>query len=71
LCLLTFLITFFLLKGAFGGGLATWFAEKVEFKDENDKKLVVLSGMSGALGGLFPTPLLATLMLHELGDPPK
>lgn len=39
--------------------------------DSDDRKLLVLSGMSSALGTLFPTPLLAVLMIHELGNPPR
>ena len=39
--------------------------------DADDKKLLVLSGMSSALGALFPTPLLGVLMIHELGNPPR
>ena len=31
---------------------------------------MVLAGMSGALGALFPTPLLGVLMIYELGSPP-
>jgi hypothetical protein len=56
-----------------GGGMATYLAEHYleERMDSDDKKLVVLSGMSGALGALFPTPLLAVLMIHELGNPPR
>ncbi len=54
-----------------GGGLATWVAEHIELEDDDYKKLFVLSGMSAALGALFPTPMLGALMIHELGNPPK
>jgi hypothetical protein len=27
--------------------------------------------MSGAMGALFPTPVLGVLMIHELGNPPR
>jgi len=37
---------------------------------KDDQKLLVLSGMSSALGALFPTPLLGVLMILELGNPP-
>jgi H+/Cl- antiporter ClcA len=35
------------------------------------KNLLVLTGMSGAMGALFPTPVLGVLMIHELGNPPR
>ena len=56
-----------------GGGLATYVAEHYpqDSMDGDDRKLLVLSGMSAALGALFPTPLLAVLMIHELGSPPR
>ncbi len=58
-------------QGNLGGGLATWVAERIELEDDDYKKLFVLSGMSAALGALFPTPMLGALMIHELGNPPK
>lgn len=45
--------------------------EFIDFEDEDYDKIFVLSGMSGALGCLFPTPFLGALMIHELGEPPK
>lgn len=58
--------------GNLGGGLATYLVEKwIKFEDKDYNKLFVLSGMAAALGALFPTPILAVLMLHELGNPPK
>lgn len=55
-----------------GGGIATYLIENyVHFEDEDYAKLLVLAGMASALGALFPTPFLAVLMLHELGEPPK
>jgi H+/Cl- antiporter ClcA len=57
--------------GNLGGGMATFVVENLmEFESDN-RKLVVLSGMCAALGALFPTPILAVLMIYELGDPPK
>ncbi len=44
--------------------------EKITFKPD-DQKLLVLSGMSAAMGSLFPTPVLGVLLIHELGNPPK
>lgn len=54
-----------------GGGLATWITEQIEFEDDDYRKIFILSGMASALGALFPTPMLGSLMLHELGAPPK
>lgn len=57
--------------GNLGGGIATYVVENLlEFEPDN-RKLVVLSGMSAALGALFPTPILGVLMIYELGNPPK
>jgi H+/Cl- antiporter ClcA len=39
--------------------------------DQDDRKLLVLLGMTGAIGGLFPSPILTVLMFYELGDPPR
>lgn len=52
-----------------GNFIADIFGFEVPFEDYN--KLLVLSGMSSALGALFPTPVLSALMIHELGDPPR
>ena len=58
--------------GNLGGGMATYVTENiVEFKDDDYRKLVVLCGMSAALGALFPTPILGVLMIYELGNPPR
>ena len=58
--------------GNLGGGIATYISEKMEgLMDNDDKKLLVLAGMAGALGALFPTPLLGVLMIYELGSPPR
>lgn len=59
--------------GNLGGGIGTWLSEKfTEYgMESDDKKLLVLSGMSGALGALFPTPVCGVLMIYELGNPPR
>ena len=58
--------------GNFGGGIATYIGEKFEdFFDNDDRKLLVLAGMSGAMGAIFPVPLLGVLMIYELGNPPR
>jgi len=41
------------------------------FADEEYKQLFVLSGMAAPLGALFQAPVLGTMMMHELGEPPK
>lgn len=56
--------------GNVGGGLATLIAEKLGFEEEHSK-LTVLAGMAAAMGGIFPSPVLGVLMIHELGNPPK
>ena len=56
--------------GNLGGGFATFVSEKIGFSTD-DAKLVVLSGMTAALGALFPSPMLGVLMMYELGNPPK
>jgi H+/Cl- antiporter ClcA len=60
--------------GNLGGGIGTYLAHDDPFKfgfDEDDRKLLVLAGMCGALGALFPSPILGVLMIYELGNPPK
>jgi H+/Cl- antiporter ClcA len=51
--------------------LAQKLSSYMNLKDKDDQKLCVLSGMSAAMGALFPTPVLGVLMIHELGNPPK
>lgn len=58
-------------QGNVGGGLATLINRRMEFENKEDQDLMVLAGMSGAMGALFPTPVLAVLMIHELATPPK
>ena len=53
--------------GHLGGGLATFVSNRIRLEDkEHNKKLITLSGMSAALGALFPTPWLAVLLIGEL-----
>ena len=58
---------------ATGGGLGNFIGDYIGFEApyEDYNKLLVLSGMSSALGALFPTPVLSAMMIHELGDPPR
>jgi H+/Cl- antiporter ClcA len=39
--------------------------------DDDDRKLVVITGMAGAIGALFPSPILTVLIFYELGTPPR
>ena len=60
--------------GNLGGGIGTYLSHDDPFNfgfEEDDKKLLVLAGMCGALGALFPSPILGVLMIYELGNPPK
>mmetsp|Transcript_8625 Transcript_8625/g.12872 ORF Transcript_8625/g.12872 Transcript_8625/m.12872 type:complete len:390 (-) Transcript_8625:250-1419(-) len=59
------------IQGNLGGGLATIINDYMKFEEKDNQNLMVLTGMSGAMGALFPTPVLGVLMIHELGDPPK
>jgi H+/Cl- antiporter ClcA len=43
----------------------------MKFEDKENHNLVILTGFSASFGGLFPTPVLGVLMIHELGQPPK
>jgi H+/Cl- antiporter ClcA len=58
-------------QGTVGGGLACWMLQYLPQLDQDDRKLLVLLGMTGAIGGLFPSPILTVLMFYELGDPPR
>ena len=60
------------MQGTIGGGFATYLTENyLKFEDETDRQLTVLCGMAAAFGALFPTPVLAVLLIFELGQPPK
>lgn len=55
-----------------GGGFATYLVENYfHFTDVTDNQMIVLCGMCAAFGALFPTPILAVLIIYELGQPPK
>lgn len=52
--------------------MATFLSEKyLHFLEKSDQQLLVLSGMTAALGCLFPSPYLGILIVLELGKPPK
>lgn len=57
--------------GNLGGGIATFITHRIPSESAEDKNLLVLAGMSAAMGALFPSPMLGVMMIHELGNPPK
>lgn len=57
--------------GTVGGGLATFLLDYLPDLDADDRKLLVLVGMTAAIGALFPSPILTVLMIFELGHPPR
>jgi H+/Cl- antiporter ClcA len=64
----------FVAQGTVGGGFACFLYERQflpEDLDEDDRKLLVLSGMAAAIGALFPSPILTVMMIFELGHPPR
>lgn len=55
--------------GQIGGGAAATMAQRQGLDEETTKSLT-LSGMAGAFGGLFSSPLLAMLLVLEIARPP-
>ena len=58
--------------GVLGAGLAQWmlnFPLATVITEESDRRMFVLCGLAGAMGCLFPTPVLGTQMIFELGQP--
>jgi H+/Cl- antiporter ClcA len=51
--------------GKIGGGLGTWVSERQNL-GEDAKATNILSGMSGAYGGLLASPILATILVLEV-----
>lgn len=56
--------------GQMGGGTGAYIAERRGLDDDRTKEQT-LSGMAGAFGGLFSSPLMATILVLELARPPK
>jgi H+/Cl- antiporter ClcA len=52
--------------GALGSGLASLVARLGGNNNRRLEAVCVLSGMAGALGALFPSPILGLLLVHEL-----
>ena len=56
--------------GSMGGGLGSWIAQRRSLSD-NDSKALSLSGMAGAFGGLFSSPLMAVILVLEIARPDR
>jgi H+/Cl- antiporter ClcA len=51
--------------GTFGGGLGRWLSTRTGLSEE-DRAAATLSGMGGAYGGLFSSPMIVVLMFVEI-----
>ena len=56
--------------GQVGGGTAGWIA-RLRGLGDDDTKSLTLSGMAGAFGGLFSSPLVAMALVVEVARPPR
>jgi len=56
--------------GQVGGGTAGWMA-RLRGLGDDDTKSLTLSGMAGAFGGLFSSPLVAMALVVEVARPPR
>jgi len=56
--------------GQMGGGFATWLAKRRK-SDDDSTKAFTLSGMAGAFGGLFSSPLVAMVLVLEIARPAR
>lgn len=56
--------------GQMGGGAGQYIAERRKLDDDTTKEQA-LSGMAGAFGGLFSSPLLASILVLEISSPPR
>ncbi|MGH1550745.1 chloride channel protein [Leifsonia poae] len=54
--------------GSVGGGAGYWWAKRSRFSAD-DRAAATLSGMSGAYGGLFSSPLIVVAMMLEVNRP--
>ena len=54
-----------------GGGLASWIASRRWAGNEDARLEASMTGIAGALGGSFTSPLLGTLMVSELAPTPR
>ena len=51
--------------GNIGGAIGTFLGQKKNFSDRR-RAIAAFAGMAGAMGALFPSPILSVLLLHEL-----
>jgi H+/Cl- antiporter ClcA len=51
--------------GNLGGALGTLLGEKRKLSDRR-RAISAFTGMAGAMGALFPSPILSVLLIHEL-----
>jgi len=49
-----------------GGGMGTWLAQRRLHDEPDAEAQYTLTGMSGAFGGVFTSPLFASIMVQEL-----
>ena len=56
--------------GSMGGGAGTWLARWRKLGD-SDAKATTLSGIGGAFGGLFSSPLMAVILVLEIALPSR
>lgn len=56
--------------GQMGGGAGQYIAERRKL-DDDAKKEHALSGMAGAFGGLFSSPILGSILVLEISSPPR
>jgi H+/Cl- antiporter ClcA len=56
--------------GSMGGGAGTWLARRRELGDD-DSKATTLSGIGGAFGGLFSSPVMAVILVLEIALPSR
>jgi H+/Cl- antiporter ClcA len=54
--------------GSMGGGAGTWLARRRDL-DNDEIKATTLSGIGGAFGGLFSSPLMAVILVLEVALP--
>ena len=55
----------------FGGGLMCFLDQYIILEDPEYRKLFILGGFAAVFGALFPTPILAVIIVFELCEPPK
>ncbi len=54
-----------------GGGLGSWLVTRLGHDDEEAEHEYTLTGMAGAMGAAFTSPLFATILTSELSPTPK